>query len=332
MKKVLFVITKSNWGGVQRYVFDLATHLPKDEFAVAVALGGTGARGAATGELASKLSSAGVRTIVVRNFMRDVSLGKEVQTFFELVRLFKNERPDVVHLNSSKAITLGALAARVAGVPNIVSTVHGWAFNEVRPYWQKLLIKILHWLGVLLAHKTIVVSQFDKTQARRWPFVRNKIICIHNGIEPLALGSGDAIRAAFPPGAHITGTVGELTKNKNQVSLIEQAQKDQQMYVAIVGEGELRGWLEQKIKAYGLENRVKFFGFMPAAEVLKGFDIFALPSLKEGLPYVLLEAKMAGLPIVANRVGGVSEILDAKDMREFTLEHMVEKTTKLYRS
>jgi glycosyltransferase involved in cell wall biosynthesis len=77
-------------------------------------------------------------------------------------------------------------------------------------------------------------------------------------------------------------------------------------------------------------KRVNLFGYLPAANVLKGFDTFALPSLKEGLPYVLLEAKQAGLPIVANRVGGVGEILDAKDLREFSLEQMVKKTAQLY--
>ncbi len=103
------------------------------------------------------------------------------------------------------------------------------------------------------------------------------------------------------------------------------------MYVAIVGEGEDRAMLEAKIRKYGLVERVKLFGFVPANEALKGFDTFALPSLKEGLPYVLLEAKQAGLPIVANRVGGVGEILDAKDMQEFLLETMVQKTLTLYR-
>jgi len=69
----------------------------------------------------------------------------------------------------------------------------------------------------------------------------------------------------------------------------------------------------------------------PASEVLRGFDVFALPSIKEGLPYVLLEAKATGIPIVANRVGGVGEILDAKDMSEFSLEKMLEKTIVVYR-
>jgi glycosyltransferase involved in cell wall biosynthesis len=140
------------------------------------------------------------------------------------------------------------------------------------------------------------------------------------------------IRGAFPPGAKITGTVGELNKNKNQKALIEQAKDNPDMYVAIVGEGEDRAALKQRIKKYNLGERVKLFGFMPAQEVMKGFDTFALPSLKEGLPYVLLEAKAAGLPIVANRVGGVGEILDAKDMNDFSLAKMIKETLDVYRN
>jgi len=70
---------------------------------------------------------------------------------------------------------------------------------------------------------------------------------------------------------------------------------------------------------------------VPASEALRGFDVFALPSLKEGLPYVLLEAKLAGLPILANHVGGVGEILDNKNPGEFSLKQMLLKTLALYR-
>ena len=114
------------------------------------------------------------------------------------------------------------------------------------------------------------------------------------------------------------------------MALIEQARQDPGRYVAIVGEGEERAHLEAAIAQYGLSERVKLFGFIPAREVLCGFDTFALPSKKEGLPYVLLEARAAGLPIEATRVGGVGEILDAPDLTEFSLDHMIEKTFALY--
>jgi glycosyltransferase involved in cell wall biosynthesis len=264
---------------------------------------------------------------------RDISVVGDIKSFFELLKLFRKERPDIVHLNSSKAAGLGSFAARLAGVPNIIFTAHGWPFWEKRNILARGLIWFFSWLTGLFAHKIITISEYDLRVAQKMPFMRKKAVRIYNGIDPIMqFGSGALIRNAFPPGVKITGTIGELNKNKNQQALIEKARNNPDMYVAIVGEGENRDLLQELIKKYRLESRVKLFGFMPASEVLKGFDTFALPSLKEGLPYVLLEAKAAGLPIEANRVGGVSEILDAKDMSGFLLEQMVEKTTKLYRS
>ncbi len=325
-KKVLYIITKSNWGGAQRYVFDLATALPKDEFEAVVAFG-------QKGRLAEELEKAHIRTREIALLGRDISFGADIRSFFELIRIFKEEKPDVVHLNSSKAGGLGSLAARIAGAKEIIFTAHGWPFLEARSSLAKGLIWITSWITALLCHKIICISDYDLRVAKRMPFVGHKAVRIYNGIDQnLALGSGEIIRKAFPAGVQITGTIGELNKNKNQKALIEQAKDKPDMYVAIVGEGEERARLKERIKKYTLRDRVKLFGFMPAQEVLKGFDTFALPSIKEGLPYVLLEARAAGLPIVANRVGGVGEILDAKDMSEFSLAKMTEKTFALYRN
>lgn len=329
-RKVLYVITKSNWGGAQRYVFDLATHLPKEQFEPVVALGGTGEAGAHAGLLAQKLKDAGVRTIFIESFMRDVSVSKEFSAYTELKRIFKTEKPDVVHLNSSKAGGLGALAARRAGVKKIIFTAHGWPFREARNPFSKLIIWKLSWLTALLSTAVICVSDFDLKQAKKMPFVAHKAVRIYNGTEPLRLGSGEKIRSAFPAGTHIVGTIGELNKNKNQIALIEQARSNPRMHVAIVGSGELKEYLQSKIDEYRLSDRVKLMGFILQDEALPGFDEFALPSLKEGLPYVLIDAKMAGLPIVANRTGGVGEILDTKDMGDFELTRMVKKTLEVY--
>lgn len=329
--KVLYIITKSNFGGAQRYVFDLATNLPKDRFEPAVLCGP--AQGShMAGVLVERLTQANIRTIFAPELSRNVS-GGDLAAYRRIARTIQEERPDVVHLNSSKAAGLGALAARMNGIPNIIFTVHGWPFGEKRNIIAKTLIWILSWVTALLSHKVICVSEYDLHIAQRMPLVSRKAVLVYNGIETdMPLGSGDTIRRAFPVGVHITGTIGELTANKNQITLIEQAKTNPDMYVAIVGEGEDRQKLQSRIQKLGLGARVKLFGFIPASEALKGFDTFALPSLKEGLPYVLLEAKVAGLPIVANRVGGVGEILDAKDMSEFSLERMVERTAALYRN
>ena len=325
-KKILYVITKSNWGGAQRYVYDLATALPKDQFEVGVAFGEEGL-------LAKKLREARVALFPIEVLQRDVSISNDVKSFLELLRLFRTEKPDSVHLNSSKAAGVGALAARLAGVPRIIFTAHGWPFWERRNPVSRGLIYFISWLTALLSHKIIVVSDYDLKVAQKMPGIAHKTVRIYNGIDfHFPLGSGDVVRHSFPKGVRITGTIGELTKNKNQIALIEQAKNDPTMYVAIVGDGEDRLYLKKKIEEYGLTARVKLFGFMPASEVLRGFDVFVLPSIKEGLPYVLLEAKMVGLPVVASRVGGVGEILDAKDMSEFLLAQMVHKTLALYRS
>lgn len=329
-KKILFVITKSNWGGAQRYVFDLATGLAK-KADVRVALGGVGAANAREGLLAKRLRDAGIATYFVKSFMRDISVWRECFALYELVRLFRDVRPDVVHVNSSKAGGIGALAAHLVGVERIVFTVHGWPFAESRNIVWRAGALAGSWATALLCHTVIVITQLDLARGRLLPFCGAKMRLIYNGIDRnMPLGSGDVVRSAFPPGATITGTIGELTRNKNQIALVERARHDPEMYVAIVGEGEDRPMLEAKIRAYRLGDRVKLFGFVPASEALRGFDTFALPSLKEGLPYVLLEARAAGLPLEANRVGGVGDILDAPDMSQFSLEEMIERTAALY--
>lgn len=324
MPKVLYIITKSNWGGAQRYVFDLATAAKAQGFDVAVAFGGNG-------EMAARLRAAGVRTILVEALGRDIGVA-DFAAYRALSRIIRDERPDVLHLNSSKVGVLGGLAGRANGIRKIIFTAHGWPFKEMRSAPSRLVIWLASWLTALCAHVVVAVSDSELASAKAMPGIGNKAVRIYNGIDiNMHFGDGSSIRNAFPAGAHITGTVGELTHNKNHIALIEEAKNTPGMYVAIIGDGELREMLQQKIQEYALQERVKLFGFLPAAEVMKGFDTFALLSIKEGLPYVLLEARLAGLPIVANKVGGIPEILDAKDITEFSLERMVQQTFALYR-
>lgn len=323
--KVLYVITKASpFGGAQRYVLDLATGAQAAGFEVAVAHGGEGG-------LVLKLKGAGIRTIALPGLTRDVG-GSDIVAFRSLMRVLRAERPDILHLNSSKAGALGALAGRLLGVPKIIYTDHGWAFNELRPLYQRAIIWLISWATCLLVHRIIAVSDFELQATKRFAFCGRKAVRIYNGIDlAMPFSSGESIREQFPAGARITGTIGELNRNKNQVALIEEAEADPQMHVAIVGEGELRGALEREITARGLGERVKLFGFRPAQEVLKGFDAFALPSRKEALGYVILEARAAGLPVRVSGIGGVKEAAE-HPLENFALARMVRQTLALYRS
>jgi glycosyltransferase involved in cell wall biosynthesis len=324
--KILYVITKGNWGGAQRYVFDLAVAAKARGYDVAVAFG-------EPGKLQPELAQAGIRTIPlpIKNEGSFIAIrhAKEI-----LKKLFEEEKPDIVHLNSSLVGISGAWAARSANwrrhAPNVIFTDHGWVFMEKRSIPMRIVLWCISWITTLLVDKIIVVSDYELKLTKRMPFAGKKTVRIYNGLDlHMQFGSGDIIRQAFPAGVKITGTVGELTKNKNQITLIEEAKNNPAMYVAIVGQGVDRPMLESKIKEYGLSDRVKLFGFQPAHDVLKGFDIFALPSVKESLGFAVLEARIAGLPIIANRVGGVGEALD-KPLSEFSKEKMVEETLALY--
>src|SRR5699024_11029926 len=115
----------------------------------------------------------------------------------------------------SKAGGVGALAARFARVPRIVFTAHGWPFLEPRGRVARSLMWAASWLTALLSHRVICISEYDLKKARQMPFVRAKAVHIYNGIGPSKLQSGEVIRSAFPAGAFIIGTIGELNRNKN---------------------------------------------------------------------------------------------------------------------
>jgi len=312
-QKILYVITKGNFGGAQRYVFDLATSLPKDQFDVAVAYGeGT--------ILKQKLLDAQIRMIEITTLGRDVNFLLDIKSFFELIALFRKERPDVVHLNSSKIGGLGGLAARIVGIPHIIFTGHGWAWNEERFFLSKIIIAILHYATIVLSHTTIAVSEQVKTQITRFPFISKKIKVIYNGAVSFTLKEGFEARQLLAPASDYglcIGTISELHTNKGLDYLIDAFAEISSLYphvgLIIIGEGTDRRTLESRITKHKLAHKVTLTGYVENAKsYLHALDIFTLTSRTEAFPYVLLEAGLAKLPIVASNVGGISEIIEHK--------------------
>jgi len=351
--KILFVITKSNWGGAQRYVYDLATALPRENYEVVVAVGGQGL-------LAEKLKSTGIRIIGIPHLERNINFFKELFSTLYLWKIFRDERPDIIHLNSSKVGGLGALAAKALKLwdrwdrkgtertewnPRVIFTVHGWAFNERRNFIFQGVIYFLQWLTAFLSDKIIILSRHDYRQAIEMPLIKNeKFVLLPLGIKvpnflpaetakeffqskddprlrPASDGQAPLAGKIFRKKI-IVGTITEFTKNKGLEYLIDGIEKLKAKYLPdrqagyklktiIIGNGEDFEKIKKEIEDKKLQDDIILAGFvMGASKYLKAFDIFILPSLKEGLPYVVLEAMNAGLPIVASSVGGLTDLIE----------------------
>ena len=301
--KILFVITKSNLGGAQKYVFDIATHLPRSKFDVAVVLGGDGTTGK-PGALSEKLQEAQIRIIFLESLARDVHV-YDLHAYRDLTEIFKKEQPDIVHLNSSKAGGLGALAAKMAGVPRIIFTAHGWAFYEPRNPLSRALIWFASVATIMLCHRVICVSEYDR-RALAWLFGK-KLVTIHNAVttDVSILSRDEARHTLLPRGGHSSdiwiGSIAELNKNKNitrALTAIREARvKTAPLFYIIIGDGEEREALKTHTHSLGIESYVHFAGHVDnAASFVRAFDALLIPSLKEGLPYVILEAQRAGIP------------------------------------
>ena len=315
----MFVITKGVWGGAQKYVFDLAVGL-KNTFDIVVVYG-------TEGELSKKLAEQAIKTIRIESLGRDVNPLLDLSSFFKLKRIFAEEKPDIIHLNSSKIGGLGALAGKLSGIRKIIFTAHGWAFNEDRNVISKIIIWKISWLTALLSSHIIVLGNKEKSQTEHMPFVSHKkISLIRLGISSPDFFDRQTARRALAGILNktenyfehmvIVGTVAELHANKgleyalSGISAITDTHISEKLIYIDIGGGELKAHLMEYIRKYGLQDKAFLTGFVRDAQnYLKAFDIFILPSLKEGLPYTLLEAGMAALPVIATHVGAIPELI-----------------------
>lgn len=303
-------------GGAQRYVFELASRLPKNTYEVAVAFGGQGI-------LKDKLEANGIQTFEIKSFKRDINIVKEFTAMQEIRSIIASFDPEILHLNSSKAGGTGAFIGRIAGIPKIIFTAHGWPFYENRNIFWRTITWFFSYLTTLLSHKVIVVSKHDYDK-HMMPLLSSKITTINTAVPVIPFKErfdartdlfSEDIRAKNKNNIWAVST-GEMTLNKNLLTLLKAVKKAnersvQKVFLTLIGDGEDRSNLEQYVAENNLSEHVLFLGFIDDARVyLKAFDIFLLPSLKEGLPYGLLEAGAAGLYCIASHIGGVPDVVE----------------------
>lgn len=304
--KITYAITNLESGGAERIVCELATRLDRNVFDVCevIALSQPSGR---TGRTALELAASGIRV-----FELGMKSKLDTGAFFRLRRRLDETRPDILHTHLIHANILGRLAAR--RTTRRVSTVH-ICERRFRP-WHFLCDRLT--FGECDAE--VCVSEAVRTfHAARTGIPVGKLRVIKNGIDlrPFAkLADKRAAREAFglSMDAFVVGAAGRFDRQKGFTYLIravpEILRQTPGASVVIAGAGPERAALEREVRALGVAANVRFPGWVEEMPLfLRALDVFAMPSLYEGFGLTALEAKAAGVPVIASRVDSLPELI-----------------------
>jgi glycosyltransferase involved in cell wall biosynthesis len=378
-KKILFLVTQSEFGGAQRFIYTFTTALHVSaNYEIVV---GAGPEGDDEKGLLFALEKKGISIRHLKYLKRSIDPLFDFLGVIEICQLIKKEKPDILFLNCSKAGMLGGLAGRILRMPNIIYRIGGWTFNDPWPNWKKKMYILIEKYTAKLKDIIINNAKSDTEQAIKLGIKpRKKLVTISNGVDVNGLEFLNKERAreeifrrltqnqfasqntqtnadnlhesAYPEGedlrvSAVIGTIANFYPPKGLEYLIEAAnilgRRSTQIEFAaqntqinaeasasisvspkadnlrvsadikfiIIGEGEERGKLEGLIKKHNLEKTVFLTGtILNASKYLKAFDIFVLPSVKEGFPWTVLEAMSAEIPVIVTKVGAVPDIIE----------------------
>jgi len=303
---ILHVIGGLDVGGAEVLLRHICGHINKSRYKITVcSLGNKGLIG-------REIEQLGIPVIGLGTSGRAYDL----RVTRQLLGLIKAFHPDVIHCHMFKANFHGRVAGVGAGVPVIIAT-------EQNRYEGKRKVDI--WADRLLAQvssKIIACSESVKQfTAQQEGIPLERFVVIHNGINTSDFFTngkdGDQARKelGFEKNALVIGTVGRLVEQKGHRYLVDAMRQILQAFpmtrALIVGEGDLRQKLEEQVASMGLSGYVKFAGSRrDIPRLLSAMNVFAFPSLWEGLPIALMEAMAIGLPVVASDVDGIPEVVD----------------------
>ena len=284
----------------------------------------------AAGESVPLIEAGGVRHLAVP-MSRNLSPLADVVSLWRLFRVMRRERFTIIHTHTPKAGHLGQLAARLAGVPIVVNTIHGFYFHEhMRPRARRFYIlmeKIAAFCSDLILSQN---AEDMETAVRVGICRREKITLLGNGIDLSgfnadAVSAEDALRCreklGIPADAPVVGFVGRLAaRRKGFLDFLAAAKNlaalrpDVRFLIAGETDHGKPDAVEPSVAAdYGIAERCIFVGQLPNTELPRLFklmNVLVLPSLFEGVPRVVMEASAMGVPSVVSDVKGNREAVD----------------------
>lgn len=248
--------------------------------------------------------------------------GKDFGAYVRLWGLLRRLRPNIVHTRNLAALE-GQLPAALAGVPGRVHGEHGWDMHDLdggnRKYrWLRRVYRL--WV-----QRYIPLSrELERYLTQQIKVEAGKIVQIYNGVDTIRFHPGEAGREALPevgfapPGTVVIGTVGRMQAVKDPLNLVRaflhllnrEPSARQRLRLVMVGDGPLRREAQGLLEREGAAD----LAWLPGArddipQLLRGMDVFVLPSRAEGISNTILEAMACALPVVATRVGGNAELI-----------------------
>lgn len=308
-RPILLAITMAVPGGATSFVFSFARWLKERGHSVIVAAGDEGTW------LEERCQEIDVPFRRIPHLRRAINSFHDALALKSFIQLIRELKPRALHLNSSKAGVIGSLAGRLTKTKKIVYCIGGWAALDAKNGWQRAAYTWPERLSSSWKDTIVCLHPGDKAFATAHKInPRKSLTVIPNGIdiERIQKNLLPQLEArqclGLPEDAKVIGTIANFYPAKNLPQYIEScalALRDRpDLHFCLIGDGEERAQIESQIKTYGIESSIALTGVKEqAARFLSAFDIFALPSKKEGMPFVLLEAAAANLPIVTTDVG-----------------------------
>lgn len=320
------LIIQEAMGGCGRHVVDLVTGLDPDRFDVTLIHGTSRIDDYYRDALPRMAEHA--RIIPCDDLVRPISPKHELKALREVTRVIREFKPETVHCHSSKAGVIGRmavlLAGRRAGVRRVFYTPHAYSFQapEFGGRKRTVFVGLERWMSRHATTLTFNVSagERDAALAERLDDPA-KFEVVYNGVADVPVPSRDEARALLgldtlgvPAGAPVVGVTARLVEQKDPLTAVGVMRRvlaeRPDAHLVMIGDGDLEDAVRATVADAGIEDHVHLLGYRPDAErVVAAFDVYLLSSLYEGMPYSLVEALRAGVPIAATDTTGNDEVV-----------------------